>query len=165
MRELTRRERTKLNSFLSYWNVFDHFSKKRFLTNGDSIYMINDSFTTTLNPLYAGIEVCKIRKHLHPSLSILQLFVDNRCSKQVMINDHAEQLFLYGRDIFGSSIIEHTTDFIANDEVIIINRYRDALGIGKARYDHTKINMNKITINNLIDLGAYLKEDMLNLSI
>lgn len=157
-RELTRRERTKLNSLFSYWNVFDYFKDREFLINDKEIFMVNNKeFILKNNPYYAGIKVCSIKKHLHTSLEILQLFVDNNAGKQVMINNHTEQLFLYGRDIFGSSIIKHTNDFDANDEVIIVNRYDEALGLGRTRYNADEIMQDTVTITNIQDLGIYLR--------
>jgi 60S ribosome subunit biogenesis protein NIP7 len=158
-RELNRRERTKLNSLFSYWNIFDQFKDKEFLIKDKEIFLINNKeFIIRNNPISAGIKVCKVSKHLHPSLEILQLFVDNNASRIVMINDHAEQLFLYGRDIFGSSIIMHD-NFNTGDEVIIINKYKDALGLGRAMYASNNIKQDKVTITNLIDLGVYLREE------
>ncbi len=159
-RELTRRERTKLNSLFSYWQVFDHFKDKKFLVKDKQIFMINDhkEFVLKNDPIAAGIKVCEVKKHLHLSLAILQLFVDKNCSKRVKVNDHAEQLFLYGRDIFRESIIEHTRDFHANDEVIVTNKYGEALGLGRAVCDHDKMN-KEIVIINLRDLGIYLREE------
>ncbi|GIU71664.1 MAG: hypothetical protein KatS3mg003_1143 [Candidatus Nitrosocaldaceae archaeon] len=161
-RELNRREKTKLNSLFSYWNVFDYFRDKEFLIRDKEVFMINDykEFILKNNPLAAGIKVCDLRKHAHLSLTILQLFVDIGCSKRIRINDHAEQLFLYGRDIFGSSIIEHTNDFKANDEVIITNKYDDALGLGRARYNPDNIMEDKVTVTNIKDLGIYLREEI-----
>lgn len=160
-RELTRRERTKLNSLFAYWNVFDYFNDKEFLIRGKEVFMINDykEFILNNDPVSAGIKVCDMKKHLHPSLGILQLLVDNNASKTVMINDHAEQLFLYGRDIFGSSIIKHTNDFYANDEVMVTNKHNEALGLGRARYNADNIIQDKVTITNIQDLGIYLREE------
>ena len=159
LRELTRRERTRLNSFFSYWNVFDYFKDKILLIDDDKqVFMMRDKeFALRNNPIHAGLKVCCLRKHAHPSLSILQLFVDIDCGKRIIINDHAQMLFLYGRDIFGSSIIKHTNDFKANDEVIITNEYNEALGLGRARYDADKIMNARIAITNLMDLGFYLR--------
>jgi ribosome biogenesis protein Nip4 len=166
-RELSKRERTKLNSFLSYWNIFGYFKDKVLVIRNKDVFMINNMKEFVLNndPVFAGIKVCTIRKHVHLSLSILHIFVNNNCSKKVMINDHAEQLFLYGKDIFGSSIVWHTNDFRANDEVIIINRYNEPLGIGKVRYDcnDNKLYSKGIVIDNIKDLGSYLRDESLPL--
>ncbi len=166
-RDLTKRERTKLNSFLSYWNMFNYFKDKVLVINGKDVYMISNGKEFILNnsPISVGIKVCCIKKHVHLSLAILHIFVDNNCSKRVMIDEHAEQLFLYGRDIFGSSIIWHTNDFKANSEVIIINRYNEPLGVGRVKYDYndSKIYLKEVVITNIEDLGSYLREESLPL--
>lgn len=69
-------------------------------------------------------------------------------TKRVIVNENAEQLFLYGRDVFYNSIV----DFSAckrGDRCLIVNTKSELLGIGKVEKDMVK---------NLMDRGWYLRK-------
>ncbi|RLF56750.1 MAG: hypothetical protein DRN25_07560 [Thermoplasmata archaeon] len=68
-------------------------------------------------------------------------------NKRVVVNDKAEQLVLYGRDVFPKSII-HKPELKFGEKCIIVNKKNEAIGIGK---------VNKDKIINLLDLGWYLR--------
>lgn len=66
---------------------------------------------------------------------------------RVVVNDKAEQLVLYGRDVFPKSII-HKPELKFGEKCIIVNKKNEAIGIGK---------VDKDKIINLLDLGWYLR--------
>lgn len=72
-------------------------------------------------------------------------------------------LFLYGRDIFSSSILS-TGDFGENEVVFVCNKYGDILGIGKSRFSAKKIkevDPNRVVVENLVDRGEYIRHKRL----
>ena len=79
----------------------------------------------------------------------------------VRINEKAEQLFLYGRDVFSSSIVSHTNDFDEGDYVMVCNDKGEALGVGQAMAPAQIINElgDFIAVKNLMDLGWYLRHE------
>ena len=80
----------------------------------------------------------------------------------MIINDRAELLFLYGRDIFFESIIEICNKLSRNQIVAILNRRNEFLGWGVSTSDIThsdlRKNRSEPAIRNLIDLGWYLRK-------
>ncbi|HDD05089.1 MAG TPA: hypothetical protein ENF51_01195 [Candidatus Aenigmarchaeota archaeon] len=66
---------------------------------------------------------------------------------RVFVDDHAEQLFLYGRDVFLRSIIKKEAE---EGIVIVCNKRGEPLGFGK---------FEKRLIKNIADLGMYLREE------
>jgi len=74
------------------------------------------------------------------------------------VDNKSEQLILYGKDIFGNSIIYASPDIDQNSTLLILNKSRDFLGIGRSKYQTDKIKSNGIvTVYTLSDLGEYLR--------
>ncbi|MCS4542078.1 MAG: hypothetical protein HY929_07150 [Euryarchaeota archaeon] len=80
--------------------------------------------------------------------------------KKVWIIPKAEQLVLYGRDVFGSSVSRVCSYIKKNDRVIVVNEFDDPIAIGKALVpsDEIKEAGNKVVIENLLDRGWYLRK-------
>ncbi len=84
--------------------------------------------------------------------------------KKVFINKTAEMLFLYGRDVFASSILGWDVGIRENDMVFVANESGDVLGMGKIKHPPEKIrhlNPEEIVIQNLVDRGEYLRKKRL----
>ncbi len=164
-RQLTREERTSLNRFFDKWGLFDYFKGKHLLVREGKVreifMMTKDAKEFALNedPYLAGIKLCELRKHISLSLEGAQIFAKNTNKKKIVITEQAESLVLYGRDVFGQSIIKHTNDFDENETVLIVNRYGEAICIGLTRYSADKMRKQGVVITNLSDLGWYLREE------
>ena len=88
-------------------------------------------------PFFAGI--------LKKKPCSLQEMILGRCKlPRVYVNEKAEQLFLYARDIFLDSIIKGKKQGF----VLVCNSKNEPLGIGKFEGNILK---------NIIDLGFYLR--------
>jgi 60S ribosome subunit biogenesis protein NIP7 len=88
------------------------------------------------------------RKHKNRfllSLEGMSLISDGICKNYAIVNEKGETMFLYGRDVFKSSILE----IHGKGKVAVFNKHRDFLGIGK--YDGKMIK-------NIKDKGWYLRE-------
>lgn len=68
--------------------------------------------------------------------------------KKIYVNDKAEQLVLYGRDVFPNSIIKGEK-LKPEEKCIIANKKGEILAIGKVEKDKIK---------NIIDRGWYLRK-------
>jgi 60S ribosome subunit biogenesis protein NIP7 len=164
-RELTREERTILNRFFGKWGLFDYFKGKNLLVRDGKVrevFMMTDNakdLALHKNPYLAGIKLCELKKHVSLDLEGAQIFAENTNKKKIVVTDQAEALILYGRDVFGQSIVEHTNDFDENEIVLITNSYGDAIGIGRTRYHSDKIQKQGVTVTNIADRGWYLREE------
>lgn len=109
----------------------------------------------------AGIKIGEVGKRLRLTVEGAFWLVKRR--KRVWVNEKGEMLFLYGRDLFASSIVK-VEDFKENEVVFVCNRDNDIIGIGKARFDSDKIRYvekDRVVIDNLVDRGEYIRRTKL----
>ena len=164
-RELTREEKTILNRFFDKWDLFDYFKDKNLLIKEGKIreifLMTKDAKALALrkDPHLGGIKLGEMRKQVSLDLEGAQIFAQNTSKKKIVVTEQAEALVLYGRDVFGRSIIRHTNDFDENEVVLITNKHGDAIGIGRTRYNSDKIQNQGVTVTNIADRGWYLREE------
>lgn len=115
---------------------------------------------SSFEPIFAGLEIGTLTKQFTPTLQGADLFAreGGKGKHYVTVNCEAEKLVLYGRDVFGKSILDASLQLEQNELVIIINRHRDAIGIGRTRYsgEHLK-RSDSVTISTISDMGYYLR--------
>jgi 60S ribosome subunit biogenesis protein NIP7 len=76
------------------------------------------------------------------------------------VNEKAEKLVLYGRDIMGESMVEAPKVLHQNELVIVLNTRFEAIGIGRTRFDSRLLfRKGKVTVTNIADAGYYLREE------
>ncbi len=101
----------------------------------------------------AGIHIARIRGgRVKPLLGLLNL-IGRPSRGYAVVNEKAEKLFLYGRDVFPSSLIElvRPPEHCSNIIVVLNPRY-EPIGWGKL-----KPTKGGPFIQNLLDLGWYLR--------
>lgn len=149
--------RIQVNSKFKDYN-FDKTSSKKgvFLLNSDDhkIDVIKNQ------PYYAGLLMGYLHKNFFPSLSFLEIVATKSISfPYVIIKEQAANLVLYGRDVFGYSILSSSI-FDENTLVLIMNSDRKPLGLGKTRYPSSVIfKENTVVVSNISDYGYYLREE------
>ena len=78
----------------------------------------------------------------------------------IILNENAEKLVLYGRDIMGESIVDASDTLNENELVILLNSRLEAIGIGRTRFAGRSIlQKGKVTVTTLNDAGYYLREE------
>ncbi len=131
------------------------FPEKIFLISSGrkEIFMVDDFVYKIYNKInreiYSiGLYIGEIRgKYFLISLelaSIIEPFTNNK----IVVNEKAEQLFLYGRDIFKESIVKEYKRFKLGERCLVLNKRHEVLGIGK--YERN-------IVKNLMDRGWYLR--------
>ena len=164
-RELTREEKTVVNRFFGKWDLFDYFKDKNLLIREGKVreifMMTGDAKSLALknDPYLVGIKLGELRKQVSLDLEGAQIFAQNTSKKKIVVTDQAEALVLYGRDVFGQSIVSHSNDFEENEVVLIMNKHGDAIGIGRTRYGAEKIQKEGVTVTTITDRGWYLREE------
>lgn len=113
-----------------------------------------------VQPLYLGERVCDTQdlKKARLSLSFARKAAEHDVPRAV-VNNKAEQLFLYTRDVWSSSIIRAEGNVKRRRLVFIFNQ--DGLFLGLAFATGNKI-MDKgrtKTLRNVIDIGYYLRAE------
>jgi 60S ribosome subunit biogenesis protein NIP7 len=170
-RPASREELTQLRRSFDKWGIFEFMESQQLMIKQDRTINKKEVLITTktskeifnlqiFQPKYAGLTVGELRnKKLLPSLSGAEVIA--RHSKHfpyVMVNERAEVLVLYGRDILGDSVLEVSKRLGQNKIVIILNQNRESIGIGKTRYSVENIfKKGKVTVYTLFDAGIYLR--------
>jgi ribosome biogenesis protein Nip4 len=84
----------------------------------------------------------------------------------VIVNQIAEKVVLYGRSIFGQSILAASDKLDENELVIILNANKEPIGIGRTRFNRKNLlKEGKVTVTTLIDAGCYLRNETNNSKI
>jgi len=121
-----------------------------------------ESIVVNSQPHTAGLVLGQLKKQFTPSMSGADLFarLGKRNRFYVTVNENAEKLVLYGRDVLGESIVEAPEELEENDLVIILNTRHEAIGIGRTRFVGTALlQKGKATITTLVDAGYYLRDE------
>ena len=164
----TELELTVLRRSFSKWGVFEYFKNKSLAirTRGDKrqIFLLSAHVVDIdRSPVYSGLYIGTLGKYLSPSLGMAQIIAkEAKKFPFVKVNCKAESLVIYGRDIFGDSIIEYSVSK-ENEVVIILNMHSEAIGLGLTRHDSTSITTKgKVTVTNVADIGQYIREERLS---
>ncbi|ENN96386.1 hypothetical protein J422_02899 [Methanocaldococcus villosus KIN24-T80] len=94
---------------------------------------------------FIGNNFGEIKRKFRLSLEGFTLIADNIINNYCIVNEKGETLFLYGRDIFKSSILK----IKGYGRIAVFNKNREFLGIG---YYSGEI------VKNIKDKGWYLRE-------
>ncbi len=171
----------KLRNRKKKWKVLTNaarfFGFKKLLKSHDfrvrdsEVFMLSCELGKTLDELpeelqkklrSAGIKVGEVGRRYRFTLEGA-FFLSRNEKKRVYVDRKAEMLFLYGRDVFSSSIQKTSSDVMENDVVFVCNVYGDILGIGRAKYSSEEIKQKgeKVAVENLVDRGEYLRKKKL----
>ena len=167
-RKLTRQETTIVRREFNRWGIYEYIKDKNLVikenkTNKKELFIIplplND-FIFSSQSFYGGLQMGFLKKKIFlPSLhffSIVSKF--GRDFPYVIVDNRSEQLILYGKDIFVNSIIDASPNIHQNSILLILNKSKEFLGIGRSKYETAKIKSKGIvTVYTLSDLGGYLR--------
>jgi 60S ribosome subunit biogenesis protein NIP7 len=163
-RGLKKLELTVMRRSLDYWGAFELSKKFDFIVRqGEK----NDLFAVTpevkyyvigREPVLAGLFMGTLgKKALALSMEGAYLVASVSDKKKVKVTGQAESLVVYGRDVFGSSITWADESIRQNEGVIISNKYSEAIGIGRARFDYGGLFQDRVTVNTEADMGLYIR--------
>lgn len=168
-REPAKDEKTQIYRALNKWGVFEYFRYKPLIIQKiDKIklvcvvtYALQEAVTIT-DPYHAGLAIGQLRKQFMPSIAGADLFARHAKKNKyyIVVNERAENLALYGRDVMGESIVEASESLHQNELVILLNRRFEAIAIGRTRFGGKLLfQTGKATISNLADAGFYLRKE------
>lgn len=165
-------ERTRINRALDRWGAFEFFKDKSLLvTQKDDtkkvlVWLVSNTIEKLMIPMthsYSlGLAIGELRKEFVPTIAGADLFAryGKRNKFYVVLNEKAEKLVLYGRDIMGESVVEASTALAENELVILLNSSFDALGIGRTRFSgNSLLEKGRVTFTTITDAGYYLREE------
>jgi 60S ribosome subunit biogenesis protein NIP7 len=160
---LLKRSYSKLGCF----DYFEQRSKCILIKDGSNtkireVYLISEGaseLAISVRPVHAGILIGRLGNRLVLSLEGAGIAYRAGCKIPfVTVNENGEKLILYGRDVFGQSIIDASIDIRANQNLVILNNKLEVVAIGRARYPNPLLfKKDSITVMNLLDVGYYLR--------
>ena len=167
----TREELTQLRRSFDRWGIFAFMETQRLLLYDNRLVNKKEVFVTTktsqailllktLQPYQVGLAIGELRNKkfipLLPGAEIIARYSVN--FPYVVVNEIAEGLVLYGRDILGESVVEVSNRLDQNKTVIILNKNRESIGIGRTRFSEEGLfQKGEATVYTLCDTGMYLR--------
>jgi len=162
MRTPERKEMKILLAGLRYWGGVELLRSHEVILREKEVLLIPSrlrDLALSKNPYYCGIKIGDLSsRRFHISLEGAFLISKISKKKKVFVNEKAEMLVLYGRDIFGSSVLDVSKDIRENDEVMICNSHGEAIAIGRARVSWERMKEDRVVVENLRDRGWYTRE-------
>ena len=171
IRSPTPQELTQLRRSFDRWGVFDFMKLQKVLINHDRAANKRDVLVISkgsldvlekanLQPKEIGLTIGQIRsKKFVPSLPGAEIIAKHSIGfPYIVVNRTAEALVLYGRDIFGESVVEVSKNLDQNQVAIILNQDRESIGIGQTRFTEDNLfKKGEVTVYTLLDAGIYLR--------
>jgi ribosome biogenesis protein Nip4 len=168
-----RAERTQINRVLDTWGAFEFFKDKALLIEKDRkkkvvVCLVTDRVEElmmmihTTNLYKSGLAIGELKKQFIPSIAGADLFAryGERNKFYITVSEKAENLLLYGRDIMGESIIEASDALRENELVIVLNKWFEAIAVGRTRFaGRSLFQKGRVTVTNISDAGYYLREE------
>ena len=166
-----RDERTRINRALDRWGAFEFFKDKVLILQKDGtkkvmVCLVNSKIEELMadmvDPYSLGLVIGELRKQFIPSMAGADLFA--RYSKRnkfyIVVNENAEKLVLYGRDLMGESIVEASDTLTENELVILLNTSSEAIAIGRTRFSGNLLfQKGRVTVTTIADAGYYLRDE------
>jgi ribosome biogenesis protein Nip4 len=166
---MTREERTIVNRSLDKWGAFDALKHNVFLVRQEGasrkLCLVSPEMEPIVlqkHPCLSGLVIGEITKQFIPTLQGVDLFfrVGGKSQYYIKINENAENLVLYGRDVMGDSIIEAPEVLAENSFVAILNVRGEVIGVGRTRLaGRLLFQKGRITVTTISDAGLYLRDE------
>ena len=165
-RKANRQEMTVLKRAFDKWGVFDFFKEKSLLIKDEDhgVYLLSTALETIIlsgQPYHAGLKIGELKKSFLPSMQGADII--GRISNKfpyVIVNELAEKLILYGRNVLGQSIVETTENLKENEVLLLLNINKEAIGIGRTKFSGKYLlQEDKSTVATLTDAGHYLRSE------
>ena len=175
-REPTRQELTVLRRGFNSWGLFDYVIDKEillcekkikgskikevYLTTKDNFKVISEDASL----FHIGMLIGHLkRRNFVPSMAGADLIARVGVKFPfVTVNQIAEALILYGRDIMHGSILDYGNLSKNNAILIILNENRVPIGLGITTVSigkNTHTSDKRIVIKTIVDAGHYLRNE------
>lgn len=168
-REPVKEEKTQIYRSLDRWGTFEYFRDKpliiQILDTTRVVCLVSDVLQESVritDPYHAGLVIGQLKKQFMPSLAGADLFVRHATKNKyyIVVNERAENLVLYGRDVMGESIVKASESLHENELIILLNKRFEAIAIGRTRFAGKLLfQKGKVTITNIADVGDYLRKE------
>lgn len=168
-RKAYRQEITVLRRAFDRWGIFGFFKEKSLLIKEEDhgvreVYFLStalERIVSVQQPVHAGLKIGELKKSFLPSMQGADIIA--RMSKKfpyIVVNEVAEKIILYGRNVLGQSILETAENLKENEIVLLLNINKEPIGIGRTKFSgYSLLQENKSTVDTLVDAGYYLRSE------
>ena len=126
-------------------------------------FLLNESLlkVTRQNFYYAGIYLGKVKNgKFFPSFNLLTMIAKGEANK-VIVNKKAAWLFICGRDVFRTGIVEVRGSRKKGDPMLVLNEFHECLGFGRLVCNLVgTAKKGEIAIKNVLDVGDFLRREI-----
>lgn len=119
--------------------------KEVFVTNKDTIDVLGKM---KKEPYSVGLFIGEIKKKKFMLSLEGAVLISKHAKNKIFVGSKAEQLVLYGRDVFSNSVLK-SSELSEGDKCLILNENSEVIAIGRVK---------KGIVENLIDRGWYLRK-------
>jgi predicted ribosome-associated RNA-binding protein Tma20 len=140
-------------NFEDWLKQYGNFNVPKLTQIGRSQFTNVEHTLLSKQPVYSG-ELIGFQKKdsWAPSVDFLQKMAKNS-KRHVVVDDKGEWMTICGRDLFGTSIVSHNNPGMG-DFVVILNKHKEAIGLGKIVSEMTGKN---VVVQRLYDIGDLLR--------
>ena len=127
----------------------------------DRYFLLNESLKRVVNKnfYYAGIYLGKARgTKFFPSFSLLTILAREKSNK-IVLNHETAWLFICGRDIFRSGIVEIEGSKSKGAHTLVMNEHGECLGFGRI-VSHLDVKGSGMVVKNISDVGDFLRREV-----
>ena len=158
---------TLVNRALDRWGAFEFFKGRSLMIQENenrTVCLVPGGLESIMKmqPYLAGLAIGELKKQFVPSIAGADLFARSgkRSEFYITVNENAEKLVLYGRDVMGESIVEASDMLGENELVIILNMRFEVIGIGRTRSAGSSLlQKGRVTGTTVADAGYYLRNE------
>ncbi len=165
-RGIKKNELTLIRRGFDYWGAFELSKELEMIVKmvePPEVYVVTPAvkyYVIGREPVpdMTGLHIGNVgKKQFNLTLEGAYLIARASDRKKVKVTGQAESLVLYGRDVFGSSIVWADESIAQNEKVIIANKFGEAIGLGRARYGYDALFTDMVTVSTEADIGLYIR--------
>ncbi|MDH5482015.1 MAG: hypothetical protein OEY22_03930 [Candidatus Bathyarchaeota archaeon] len=150
-----------ITDFVSRFNTRISLDQRLILRKKNHYFLIDDNLKRSVRKgfFYAGTYLGKTKNgKFFPSFSLLRLIAEQDAN-QIAVDEKTEWLFICGRDVFKRGIKKVKGSKRKGDYTLVLNQQGECLGFGKILRDLNEKIKNGVTIQNISDIGDFLRRE------
>lgn len=154
----------QINNFVSQFNTKIFLEEKNLLMKGNRYYKVSGDRQKDLPSgfFYTGTYLGTLKcQSFFPSFLLLDM-ISKAKSNKLIVNNKTAWLFICGRDIFRSGVVEGV-QLKKGDYTLVLNQMNECLGYGKILINlRGPPDSKQVAVKNILDIGDFLRREKSN---
>lgn len=151
----------QINNFVSQFNTKIFLEEKNLLMKGNRYYKVSGDRQKDLPSdfFYTGTYLGTLKgQSFFPSFLLLDM-ISKAKSNKLIVNNKTAWLFICGRDIFRSGVVEGV-QLKKGDYSLVLNQMNECLGYGKILINlRGPPDSKQVAVKNILDIGDFLRRE------